>query len=87
MNFSQAFLFALIITFLFIASFFRQESNFSVEKGFDRQSASARRASLTWVLQSVVHHGLDFSGLIWKLGFVILKKLWLVSESVLLNKS
>jgi hypothetical protein len=79
--------FALMITLRFVASFSRQVIIFSVEKGSDLQSASARRVSLTWVLQSVVHHGLDFSGFTRWVGFVILKKLWLVSMRVLLNRS
>ncbi len=47
------------------------------EKGSDVQSASARRVSLTWVVQSLVHHGLDLSVRGRWVGLVILKKLWL----------
>ncbi len=42
---------------------FRQVSIFSVEKGIDLQSASARRVSLTWMLQFVIQHGLYISEL------------------------
>lgn len=78
-NFSQADFLALMITLLFVASFFRQFSIFSLEKGEDLHSARALRVSLTCVWHSSDHHGLSFSGVIRWVGLVILKKLWLVS--------
>jgi hypothetical protein len=74
-NFSHADFLALMITLLFVASFFRQFSIFSLEKGEDLYSARALRASLTCAWHCSDHHGFIFSGVIRWVGLVTLKRL------------